>query len=505
MFGLVIVSTIICTLVGLVGQFFFDRDPGKMMKWLGFSLLGNFALNLILVYLIMPALTGPLGGYQYLLIPLIINACFAGMIWLIKSSTSYDSETTPRQGETVGSTAAICLLLVVMFFITWATNWTNAAGKYKANIMPVTPALADTFPSTDTEHLPMVPLSHAMAKGSRALTQSGQNLGSIYRPGTYSLQNVANHLYWVAPLLYQNVFANLANQVTPGYVVVDAENPDADAVLKTDHPIHYMPEALFNQDVVRHAYLNGYSGYRLMDPTLECDDEWNCFFTLDASHFVAGFTGTYVEKVLVINAETGEITPYTFVDKPAWVDRVIPLAAIQEYVDWYGNWANANFWWNWSGKNREMSANDTAPIAWSSLDQSPVAQFEMTSQNTSDFASTGILLVDTNELRATRYPIFGIAVGSQVSKAFNDTPGNKVYQYPHTNPILVKIFDRLTWFTVYVADSSDTAMFVGVGLMDAEYTGPNNVIMATSKEEALARYHQWVTNRPSNTTDVSGS
>jgi hypothetical protein len=372
--------------------------------------------------------------------------------------------------------------------------------------MPVRVAQAGDFPSTDSEHLPMVPLSHATFKGGQALTQGGQNLGSIYQPGNYTLQNVAGHLYWVAPLVYQSVFSNLSNPQTPGFVIVDAENPDAQAVLKTEHPIRFMPGAIFNQDIVRYAYINGYANYRLMDPTLECDDSWICYYTLDASHFLTGFAGIAVQKLLVINAETGAISEYALDQRPAWVDRVIPISAIQDYVDWYGDWANSPFWFyeNYQGKNKEMSANDTAPIAWSALDQSPVAQFEMTSKNASDHASTGILLVDTNTLEAVRYPIYGIVVGSQVNDAFSMTPDNKVTQYPHTNPILVKIYDRLTWFTVYVMDSYANAQFVAVGLMDAESASANNVVFANSKEEALARYHQWVTNRPSNTTDVSG-
>ena len=509
MFGLVIVSTIICMAVGFAGQFFFERDTKAMLKWVFWSLIGNLAMNIFFVYFVMPAQTGPLGGLQYLWIPLSINASVAGVIWMFKSGdfTDRNETTIPKSGECVGSAVALVVLGLVVLIANMAGNMGNTNAKYKANLMQVTVAAAGDFPSTDPEHLPMVPISHALAKGSRALTEGGQNLGSIYRPGGYTLQNVAGHLYWIAPLVFQGFWSNITNGVTPGYVTVDAENPDAIAVLVTEHPIRYMPGAIFNQDLVRHVYLNGYSRYRLIDPTLECDDNWVCYFTLDASHFVAGLEGVTVQKVLVINPETGKIDEYALADKPAWVDRIIPSAAIQEYVDWYGEWANSPYWFwqNWQGLNKEMSANDTAPTAWSALDQSPVCQFEMTSKRTTDYASTGILLVDTNELKATRYPIYGIAVGSQVNDAFNTTPDNKVTQYPHTNPILVKIYDRLTWFTVYVSNDTTTATFVKVGLMDAEYTAANNVIMAASKEEALARYHQWVTNRPSNTTDVSGT
>ncbi len=504
MFGLVIIGTLICWVAGFVFQFSQRRKAKAVAIWAILSLVGNFFMNLILVYAMMPAMTKPLGGLQYLWLPLLINAIVAGAIWMIRAENDDD---TPRAGECVGSVGALVLLLVIILFIQIGGNWGEGIAKYKANFLPVEAAAVDAFPSTDAEHLVLVPLSHAMAKGGRALTEGGQNLGSIYKPGSYVLQQVAGHMYWVAPLVYQNILANLSNMTSPGLIVVDAENPDATAVLKTDHVLHYMPEAIFNQDLVRHAYLNGYSGYRLIDPTLEIDDNWVPHFTLDASHFVTGLTGIDVKGILVINSETGEITMYKVEDKPAWVDRVFPQQAVDEYIGWYGNWHISPFWFwnNWQGKDKEMSANDITPIAWSTMEGSPVWQYEMTSQKSTDHASTGVILVDSNKLRAVRYPIYGIAVGSQVNDSFAMTPDNKVTQFPHIAPVLVKIYDRLTWFTVYVSNDTTYATFVAVGLMDAQYTGANNVIMATSKEAALARYHQWVANRPSNTTEVGAT
>ena len=60
---------------------------------------------------------------------------------------------------------------------------------------------------------------------------------------------------------YNNIFINLANSSTPGFVVVDAENPNASPQLHVGpgDSIAYLPGAIFNQDLLRHVYLSGYT------------------------------------------------------------------------------------------------------------------------------------------------------------------------------------------------------------------------------------------------------
>ena len=506
MFGLVVAGTLICWGLGLLGQVFIfeNGDWGKFTVFAVVTFIGNFFLNLILVYSIMPAKTGPLGGLDYLWIPFLIILTFSLVVAAIQNGVG-DSDYVPRWGQAIGSGAGLVFLLIILMFIAIFANWGDANAKAKANYLPVKTAEANAFPSTDPNHLVLVQGSVVNTIGSRALTDNGQNLGAIYQIGDYTLQNVANHLYWVAPLVYKNLFANLSNYDSPGLVVVDAEDPNVKAILKTDHPLHFFPSAIFNQDLVRHVYLNGYSGYRLLDATLEMDDNWVPHYTLDASKYFTGLTGAKVEKILVINSETGDIQAYDLKDCPTWIDRALPYDVIDNYINWYGLWTKAPYypWNNMQRANIEAPADDHAALAYSSMDSSPVYQFVMSSENSTDHASTGVVLVDTNKLQATRYQIYGIAVGSHVESAFADTEANKVNKYPNSTPILINVYDHLTWFTVYNSSAEDGATFVGVGLMDANKTGASNVIWAESLEEALPLYHQWLTNHPNNKTDVS--
>ena len=53
---------------------------------------------------------------------------------------------------------------------------------------------------------------------------------------------------------------------------VDAEDPNTPPQLKTGYHLRYLPDAILNQDLIRHVYLSGYTNGDLADPTLEVND-----------------------------------------------------------------------------------------------------------------------------------------------------------------------------------------------------------------------------------------
>lgn len=513
MFGTVLISTLICVAVWFLPQLLSPSTVSESLPWLFASIVGNLLLNFLVVYVGLPAMLGPLAGYQFLWLPLALNACFAGVVWMFKSDSGDDGEVVHKIAF-YSSLGGIVFLFVVFAFIGMATLWGDGNAKSMANFLPITTVEGQmsaskdapaAYPDTDPTHIVMVEISVARFKGSLAMGQTGQNLGAVYQPGDYTLQNVNKHLYWIAPIVYQNVFANLSNQTSPGMIVVDAENPDADAFLKMEHPLHYFPDAYFSQNLYRYLYTHGHSNYLLIDPTLEVDDDWQPHFTVDVSTYQRGLYGVAVQGVLVVNSETGEIAPYKLADKPAWIDRVLPVSAIDQNIDDYAAyyaspWPN---WLNFAGTGIEMRADDTTPIAYSTIEGSPVYQYILTSKNSTDHSSIGMILVDSNKYEAKRYPVYGMAVGSKVTEAFVNAPENKKNNYPVTPPVLYKIFGRLTWVATYITSNETQAQYAMVGFLDAYNVNATNVVMAPSKEEALNKYQLWLANRPTNTGDPS--
>jgi hypothetical protein len=353
-----------------------------------------------------------------------------------------------------------------------------------------------SLPPTDPNHIVLVSKNVAGYKGQQVLGSTGQNLGSAYSidPTSYTLQSIKNHLYYVAPLAYNNLFVNLSSPTTPGFVVVDAENPQAVPKLWTDQvqagsSIGYLPGALLNQDLLRHVYLSGYTNGRLLDPTLELDDNYKPYWTISLMQPIRGYVGDDLRQVLLVDAHTGAITQYSPQAVPAWVDRVLPSETVTQYLEWWGLYHSAP-WFNPSGLGQQKPSGDPQ-LLYNKVDQ-PVWLIPMTSSSASDNSSTGIFLYDTHKNQGSFYPLSGIGIGGNVSNTFSSTRAN-IKNYTVDSVQLYQIFNTPTWVAIYVQQTDSGDIFQAVGLVDARNLNGGNVQFDTTLSQGLSDYQQWIT------------
>src|SRR5262249_43887663 len=330
----------------------------------------------------------------------------------------------------------------------------------------------------------------------QVLAQGGQNLGSTYHTdsGEYTLQSVKGRLYWIAPLIYNNVFANLSNPESPGFVAVNAEDPNASPDLHTGLHMRYLPDAILNQEIVRHVYLSGYTNGDLADPTLEVDDNWRPFFTISLMQPSRGFTGQVLSRVLLVDAQTGGIKSFAPKDVPAFVDRIVPADTVVDYLTWWGKYAKAP-WFNPAGSGQQLPATDAQngpELVYNQVDQ-PVWIVPMTSSARTDNSSTGVILFDTRENVGHFYPLNGLGVTSNVKNTFKSNPKN-IKNYDVANIQLYSIYGEPTWVCTFVTSNDFGENFQAIGMVDARHLNGANVIMESNKAAALASYAQWLAN-----------
>jgi hypothetical protein len=528
--GASIVTGIVVALVYLTAR---GKPPllPVLARWAAGLWIFNFLLDLAILYFAMPALTGPYWGGQWLLWPLLLTgvlALFGGSFVHVRSALDSFNEqvngggsvfslgprgrrgrrpsivedrpeaSAPANSSTAGILALVLVLVVAAGLngvIVVATTWFDPNVKALAAIPHVVMQPATSkLPDTDVNHIVLVTSGVAAYLGQQVLASSGQNLGSLYHTdqGEYTLQSVAGHLYWLAPLVYNNVWANLGNWQSPGFVAVDAEDPNVTPVLHTNLHMRYLPDALFNQDLVRHVYLSGYTNGDLLDPTLEVDDSWTPYFTISLMQPKQGFIGEVLKQVLLVNPQSGAITAYAPDKVPAFVDRVIPSETVKTYLSWWGQYHDAP-WFNPSGKNQQVPAlkTDEMPeLVYNKVDQ-PVWLVPMTSSAASDSSSTGVVLYDTRDTSGHFYPLTGLGVGTNVTTAFEASPLN-IRGYSAANVQLYQIYGEPTWVATFVQDNTFGQSFQAVGMVDARHLQGVNVIMQPSKSLALAAYSQWL-------------
>src|SRR5438552_3206581 len=439
---LALIGALIVMAILSIGRLAFGRrEPfiaRKFVRWFVGYFVFNYIFCLLILYVSEPALTGPFGGWQWILFPLVVSsignlfALARPMLGTLEdvaaaSQGRRSTRSGPLSLPTEASRGAIAagifglavaatIGIVVAGLIVVFTTWFDSNAKALAAIPNVKVETQSTpLIATDPNHIVLVSQSVAAFKGQQILGSNGQNLGSSYSldPGSYTLQSINHHLYYVAPLTYNNIFINLANSSTPGFVVVDAENPQAIPTLRTGpgDSIGYLPGALLNQDLLRHVYLSGYTYGKLVDPTLELDDSYHPYWTISLMQPTRGYTGDVLSQVLIVDAHTGSIKKYQPQDVPGWVDRVLPADTVSQYLDWWGLY-HAAPWFNPSGMGQQTPAS-SPELLYNNVDQ-PVWLIPMTSSSANDQSSTGVFLFDTHKNEAHFYPLSGIGIATNV-------------------------------------------------------------------------------------------
>jgi hypothetical protein len=513
---LALIGAILVMAILSIGRLAFGRRElfiaRKFVRWFIGYFVFNYIFCFVILYVSGPALTGPFGGWQWILFPLIISSIanlFAFVRPLLGSLEDVAAATQGRRsgrsnpislpteasrgaiaagifGLAVAATIGIVVAGLIVVFTTWFD--TNAKALAAIPNVKVETQSTPLIP-TNPNHIVQVSHSVAAFKGQQKLGSNGQNLGSSYNidPNSYTLQSINHHLYYVAPLTYNNIFINLSNSSTPGFVVVDAEDPNAQPTLNTgaSDSIAYLPGAILNQDLIRHVYLSGFTYGRLVDPTLELDDSFHPYWTISLMQPTRGYTGDVLSQVLIVNAHTGDITVYQPNKVPLWVDRVIPSDTVTQYLTWWGLY-HAAPWFNPSGAGQQSPAT-TPQLLYNDVDQ-PVWLIPMTSSTSSDNSSTGVFLFDTHKNEAHFYTqAAGIGIGSNVQNTFQSTRAN-ILRYNVDSFQLYQICGQPTWVAIY----SSGNIFQDVGILDAKNLNGSNVQFETTLSQALADYKLWL-------------
>src|SRR5438128_2067605 len=475
-FLLALIGAVVVMAILTIGRLGFGRreafNSRRFITWFAWFFGINYLICLFILYFSEPALTGPFWGWQWLLWPLVISSianlfAFARPALNVLEDASAVSRGQPRASKSnptqlpasasrgaiaagiFGLVVAAVIGIVVSGLIVVFTTWFDSNAKALAAIPQVRAESSPKLPPTDQNHIVLVSKSIAIYKGQQVLGSNGQNLGSTYSidPDSYTLQSINHHLYYVGPLSYNNIFANLASPTTPGFVVVDAEDPQAVPQLHTESSaaLAYLPGALLNQDLLRHVYLSGYTYGRLVDPTLELDDSFHPYWTISLMQPSRGYTGDVLSEVLIVDAHTGAITKYKPQDVPAWVDRVLPADTVTDYLTWWGLY-HAAPWFNPSGMGQQTPANDPT-LLYNNVDQ-PVWLIPMTSSSTNDQSSTGVFLFDTHKNEAHFYPLAGLGIGSNVQSTFQSTSKN-IRGYSVDSIQLYQLYNTPTWVAIF--------------------------------------------------------
>lgn len=481
-------------------------DKSWLVSGIGFGAV--LLLTRIMVYYFQPVYQGVLFGYFWPLFLTIVPAALAGGI----TSAINDDNLTRRHWRVVAGLVAL-FLVVPLLQLAYNTLGPGNA-RLRVALPQITTEEKGTIPPSDPNRLVMVTRSIAAFKGHGKLG----SYGSTYKldPNSYTLQSVNGHRYWIAPLTLTNagdtfwtpLFGNVAT--SPGYVAVDAEDPDADPELKLNFKIPLFTDQRWCLNLQRHLYQLGYTDGVLDDPTLEVDDNWQPYWVVTyVKPAFGGVAGRKIDRVILVkvSGEQPEVITYDPNNaddraKYSWVDRVVSHDTVKSWAAgwgmWQGKFANSSMWNHWRVR-LGLRADDTMKPADIELcyttKQENVWVIPMTGTTRGSTSVIGVLVFDTNRNEGTWYPhLNGFNHGSSVKETMKNVQSN-VRHYDVEHVQLMSIYGELTWVAVYTSKQSVGSSFGGIGFMPAHSQSTSEVVFAPDKASALARYATLLANR----------
>lgn len=448
-----------------------------------------------LMYYGQPSFQGTWFGYFPVILFSMVPAFVIGML--------FNGAQSKR-----GWTATVLFVLVFFggalghkLYSTWGPG---NAQRYAA-LANIRNAQADeTIPPTDPNKMVQVDKNIAAFKGQTALTSTSQNLGSRFKidPNSYVLQAVQGHRYWIAPLIFANSADDFWGPLTgslsesPGYVVVDAQNPDKDAWVKLGYHMTLLENGSFSQNLSRHLYQHGWSNGFFVETKFEVDDDWKPHYIVTyAKNTFEGVGGRVIDKVIVVDVSeaTAKVTPYDLGKEPAWVERAMPLTLLQDYVkDWgfYNNdYARKNPWWVFFGFRKDESIQPSEYDMNYTTDNHSVWVIPMTSVSGSDHAVTGIVVYETTKNEAVFFPgVRGFNTGNTVQETIAHAPVFLGKNLSVDQVQLYSIYGELTWVAVITNPQGSMKGFAGIALLHAHGQNASEVVFAPNMSQALNQY-----------------
>lgn len=309
--------------------------------------------------------------------------------------------------------------IFVLLFVVFILNYAISTGEF-FHYSKYRNLLGEVKESNFTQDISPIDLSKIRIVDEEMARKLGEKklgedpgLGSRVEIGDFEIQKVKDKLYWIAPLNHSGYFVWFTHESgTPGYIQVSATNPDdvkmVQSVNGKDIFIKYQPGAYFLQNLTRYIYFSGYMTRGFTDMTFEVDDEGKPYWVVSLYEHSIGFSGSEVNAILIVDAESGEINEYSLDKVPSWVDRVQPAEFIYSQINNWGKYI-------YSYLNFIVSGNDTLKSSSKNEKGLRLVYGEngksywysgLTSFG-KDGSTVGFLLVDSRTKEVFRYNISG--------------------------------------------------------------------------------------------------
>lgn len=418
----------------------------------------------------------------FVLLPLFV-------FWRAKSRTyetgnsKVDPSRTKAKAFKVASwVPAVIALVGVLGAVASLSIFPGNAAKY-ANVLETQDAdFAQDIQQVDYSEIPIIDRDSAALLGNRAMGNIPEYVSQFEIAGTYSQINYQGTPVRVSPLGYADLFKWLTNrqQGIPAYALVDMTTQDAQIVKLGDHAIFYSRSEPLARNIDRYVQLK-YPFYMFDEKSFEIDEDGQPWWICPVQTRTIGlFGGTTIERVVMVNATTGECTDLTIDDVPQWVDRAYPAELLIQQYNWSGKYQDG--WLNsWLGQKNVVQ---TTPGTDGNVGYNYIAKdddvwvYTGVTSATADNSIVGFVLVNQRTAESHYYPVAGATEESAMQSAEGAVQN---LRYSATFPILINVSEQPTYFMALKDNAGTVKKFAMVDIQHYQNVATGDTVAETQK------------------------
>jgi len=408
----------------------------------------------------------------------IIQLPFTGfnlLLWFsinMAIALNLNSVLTSNKNGAIAS--GVASALIILFWMGGITVLSAISATQLAAAPDVTVARGPSE-IINSSHIRLVSYETAQWRSDKVIGSLGYK-SQIAEP---DIQTLNGTLVWITPLDYAGFFIkawSYADEGTGGYVIVNAEDPKAEAQMVSVNRMIYTRGALLGNKVNRRLW-EQHPEYLQMETSFQLDEKMQPKYVVQlAEPMLYGCIGERPVGVATIDPVSGTVDFYRLGEQPAWIQRVWSETTTEEWIGWWGRYQLG--WWNSILGQRDvkiLSGIDEPDVFLVNGNDGNLYWFGTLSNPGTDTSMVGYMLTDVRTGKFT----------------FHETPGyyndqgaaQNVHQHPEVakapelqvvQPIMYVIDGQEIWIIPVITPSGEQTL---VGLVEARsgttYIGPD--------------------------------
>ena len=398
--------------------------------------LGILLLAFVYYYITLPAINIHESGFWFFLGTVVVLLL---VIYAVRKRLRSPQEIKSSKVMKAGLFLVLAIIVVYGVGTLLSSPIVNAK-KYQQLVTPEERDFTEDIKEISYDQIPLLDKESAELLGNRKMGSMVDMVSQFEVSGLYSQINYQGQPYRVTPLVYASGIKWLTNQKEgiPAYIRIDMATQNTELV-KLDKPIKYSESEYFNRNIYRHLRFK-YPAYMFDQLSFEIDDEGTPYWICPVKKFNIGlFGGQTIGRVVLCNAQTGEIKDYKIEDCPQWVDRAYPADLLLELYNYHGMLKNGFF--N-SVLGQKGCLKTTDGNNYLALDDDVWVYTGVTSVS-GDKSNVGFVLMNQRTMETRYY----VCDGAQERSAMDSAEGQvQNLKYQAAFPLLLNISDQPTYF-----------------------------------------------------------